>query len=90
MRLSSLLKKLRAERGISQLQLADFAGVNRSVVHRAARGGDAKLATWEKLFWGVGHDLEFDTIECSEEEDGLQREECERRRQRRLAGLNMA
>ena len=53
-RMSLLLKRLRQDRGISQLQLANEARVNPSVVNRAERGADAKLSTWEKLFGGLG------------------------------------
>ena len=86
-RLAELLKRLRMERGISQLQLADTAGVNRSVVSRAERGQDARLSTWIRLFEGAGHRLLFDTIELSEEAAGLHSEEAERRRDRRRWGL---
>ncbi|MCX5794290.1 MAG: helix-turn-helix transcriptional regulator [Elusimicrobia bacterium] len=48
--MATSLKELRLDRGISQRQLADQAGVNASVVHRAERGEDAKLSTWGKLF----------------------------------------
>ena len=82
-RMALLLKKLRNERRISQLQLADQAGVNPSVVHRAERGGDAKLSTWDKLFEGLGYYLEFDAMESSEEAADLLEEEAEARRERR-------
>ena len=69
------------------LQLADEAGLNVSVVHRAERRGTAKLATWEKLFRGLGYRLEFEVLEWSEEVGGLLSEEAERRRERRLEGM---
>lgn len=86
-RMSALLKRLRRERGISQLQLADFAGVNASVVNRAERGLDAKLSTWDKLFESLGWRLLFDATETSEEGAEILREEAERRRARRWDGL---
>ena len=81
--LAALLKRLREERRISQLQLADHAGVNASVVNRAERGRDARLSTWKKLFEGLGHRLLFDTEETSEEAADLLSEEAAARRQRR-------
>lgn len=73
--MAELLERLRRERGISQLQLADGAKVNSSVVNRAERGGNATLETWVKLFEGLGYCLSFDV------------EEAERRRENRLMGL---
>lgn len=69
------------------LQLADESKVNVSVVHRAENFGNGKIATWEKLFRGLGYRLEFDVTEWSEEAEGLLSEEADRRRQRRLEGL---
>lgn len=86
-RMAALLKRLRRERGVSQLQLADFAGVNASVVNRAERGLDAKLSTWAKLFEGLGWRLLLDATESSEDAEGLHREEAAERRERRLDGL---
>ncbi|MEK7389218.1 MAG: helix-turn-helix transcriptional regulator [Elusimicrobiota bacterium] len=83
----TLLKTLRAERGISQLQLAEHAGVRSSVVHRAERGADAKLSTWGKLFAGLGYRLMIDAAESSEDAGGFLLEEAERRQDRRLGGL---
>jgi transcriptional regulator with XRE-family HTH domain len=77
--MSLLLRHLRQDRGISQLQLADQAGVNPSVVNRAERGMDARLSTWEKLFEGLGYYLHLETMEISEEAD--------LRRERRRQGL---
>lgn len=85
--LAALLKELREQRGISQLQLADEAGVNSSVVHRAERGGDAKLSTWHKLFTGLGYELRVEMTELSEEVGDLLAEEAERRHQNQLEGL---
>jgi hypothetical protein len=81
------LRDLRRERRISKRQLADTAGVNVSVVHRAENGGDAKLSTWIKLFEGLGWYLLLDSTEQSEEASGVLSEENERRRERRLEGL---
>ena len=50
--LAILLKQLRKERGISQLQLADEAGVKASVVNRAERGGEALVSTWSSCSGG--------------------------------------
>lgn len=86
-RMAALLKRLRSERGISQLQLADFAGVNQSVVNRAERGMDAKLSTWDKLFESLGWRLLLDATESSEDAEGLHREEASERRERRREGL---
>ncbi|MCR4294208.1 MAG: helix-turn-helix domain-containing protein [Elusimicrobia bacterium] len=86
-RLGDLLSALRRRRGISQLQLADEAGVNSSVVSRAERGGDALSSTWEKLFLGLGHRLSFDTEELAEECADILAEEAARRRERRREGL---
>jgi len=85
--MASLLKQLRQERGISQLQLADQAGVNASVVNRAERGKDARLSTWEKLFEGIGYRLGIDATEFSEESGDLLIEEGNRRRERQRQGL---
>ncbi|MBI5239211.1 MAG: helix-turn-helix transcriptional regulator [Elusimicrobia bacterium] len=85
--MATLLKELRLGRGISQRQLADHAGVNASVVHRAERGEDAKLSTWGKLFKGLGYSLQIDATELSEEAGDLLAEERERRLERRLDGL---
>jgi transcriptional regulator with XRE-family HTH domain len=84
MDLSTHLKELRQERRISQLQLADNAGVNHSVVKRAEAGGDAKLSTWIKLFEGLGYFLRFETLEQSEEASELLSDEAEARRERRI------
>lgn len=81
--MASLLKRLRKDRRISQLQLADHAGVNASVVNRAERGQDARLSTWNKLFEGLGYRLSIDAEEHSEEAADLLREESEARRARR-------
>lgn len=86
-RLGALLGSLRRRRGISQLQLADGAGVNSSVVSRAERGGDALTSTWDKLFRALGHHLTFDTEELCEEAADVLAEEAARRRERRLMGL---
>lgn len=86
-RLGELLRRLRKERGISQLQLADGAKVNSSVVHRAERGGNATLETWIKLFEGLGYCLSFDVQELAEECGDLLAEEAARRRENRLMGL---
>lgn len=86
-RLAALLRALREERGISQLQLADEAGVNPSVVNRAERGEDAKLSTWDRLFENLGYCLILDAAKSSEEAADLLGEEAERRRERRLEGL---
>src|SRR6185295_5433389 len=85
--LPGLLRRLRRERGISQLQLADTVLVRASVVQRAERGDNAKLATWAKLFYGLGYLLLFDVTECSEEAEDLLREEADARRERRWEGL---
>ena len=87
LRMSLLLRHLRQDRGISQLQLADQAGVNPSVVNRAERGMDARLSTWEKLFEGLGYYLHLETMEMSEEAADLLTEEAELRRERRRQGL---
>lgn len=86
-RMATLLIKLRLERGISQRQLADQAGVNASVVHRAERGEDAKLSTWGKLFEGLGYRLLIDATELAEETGDLLAEEHNRRLERRSEGL---
>lgn len=85
--LGNLLGALRRRAGISQLQLADEAGVNASVVNRAERGGDALASTWDRLFRGLGHRLSFDTEELAEECTAVLAEEAERRRERRREGL---
>ncbi|MFA6317014.1 MAG: helix-turn-helix transcriptional regulator [Elusimicrobiota bacterium] len=82
-----MLQELRLERGISQRQLADDAGVDASVVHRAERGGNAKLGTWGKLFEGLGYLLLFETTELAEETSDILTEEHDRRLERRAEGL---
>jgi transcriptional regulator with XRE-family HTH domain len=84
---ASLLKELRHERGISQRQLADEAGVNPAQVNRVERGRDARLSTWARLFEGLGYRLTLETAELCEEAPELLAEEAERRRERRLEGL---
>jgi len=84
---ADMLARLRADRGISQLQLADEAGVRASVVRRAELGGDAKLSTWEKIFDGLGYTLVLSVEEQCEEAGDLLGEEAERRRERRWEGL---
>jgi transcriptional regulator with XRE-family HTH domain len=86
-RMASLLKQLRQDRRISQLQLADQAGVDASVVNRAERGRNAKLATWEKLFDGLGYRLLIEATELAEETGELLIEEADRRRENRRQGL---
>lgn len=84
-RMAALLKRLRLERRISQLQLADQAGVHASVVHRAERGSNARLSTWSALFDGLGYRLTFDVQELCEEEGDLLSAEAAARQERRLA-----
>ncbi len=86
-RMASLLRRLRHERRISQLQLADHAGVDASVVNRAERGENAKRATWEKLFEGLGYRLLIDATELAEESEELLAEEADRRRENKRQGL---
>ena len=85
--MAALLKQLRQDRGISQLQLADHARVNASVVNRAERGEDARLSTWHKLFEGLGYRLLIDAVELSEEAGDLLTEEGDRRCDKRREGL---
>lgn len=86
-RMAELFRRLRLDRGISQLQAADHAGVNASVVARAEAGGDAKLSTWDKLFAGLGYRIQIYAEELAEEAGQLLAEERERRLARRTAGL---
>jgi transcriptional regulator with XRE-family HTH domain len=86
-KIPDLLKRLRRARGMSQLHLADEARVNVSVVHRAERGRDSKLSTWDKLFGGLGYRLLIDATELAEESADILTAESERRRQRREDGL---
>ena len=86
-RMASMLKRLRHDRGISQNQLAEQAGVNTSVINRAERGNDARLSTWDKLFEALGYRLLFDAVELSEEAGDLLIEEADRRREKRRQGL---
>ena len=83
---AALLRELRQERRISQLQLADQAGVDASGVNRAERGMNATLATWEKLFDGLGYRLYIEAVELSEESGDLLAEEAERRRENKREG----
>src|SRR5947209_2379173 len=87
LRIASLLKRLRRQRGISQRQLAGHAGVNQSIVNRAERGKDARVSTWEKLFEGLGYRLILEATESSEDAADLLDDEAERRRERREEGL---
>ncbi len=82
---AKLLKRLRQERRMSMLQLADEAKVNPSVVCRAERGLNATLDTWIKLFDGLGYRLLFDVVETSEDVGGFLEDEAARRRARRRA-----
>lgn len=85
--LPKLLRKLRMERHVSMRVLADQAGVDASLVSRVERGQDARVSTWVKLFLALGHRLEFDTMESSEEGPEIPAEESELRRARRLEGF---
>ena len=85
--MAKLLERLRRERRVSQLQLADFAGVNSSVVNRAERGANVSCETWDRLFASLGYRLLFDVEELSEEAADVLAEEAERRRERRREGL---
>jgi transcriptional regulator with XRE-family HTH domain len=87
-RLPVLLRQLRTERRVSMRVLADSAGINVSEVSRVERGQDAHLSTWEALFDGLGHRLEFEAVESSVEGPELPAEESHRRRERRRAWLN--
>ena len=86
-RVAGLLKELRRKRGISQRQLADESGVDRSVVNRAESGeNDAQISTWAKLFQGLGYRLILDVEELCEESADLLAEHAEQRREKRRAG----
>lgn len=82
-----LLREKRLERGISQLQLADHAGVHASLVQRAENGRDARLSTWHNLFGALGHGLRLTLEEPDDEYASFIVEEGERRRARREEGL---
>jgi transcriptional regulator with XRE-family HTH domain len=82
-----MLFNLRQERRISLRQVADGTRVNVSVAARAERGLDAKLSTWERLFYGVRYGVVVDFHELCEEVDDLISEERWRRRERQLEGL---
>ena len=84
-RLAALLKRLRHERRVSKLLLADMAAAHASVVHRAERGMDSRLSTWDKLFEGLGYRLLFDVTESSEDAEGLLQDETYRRQENRAA-----
>lgn len=66
-RLPALLKEIRKENHVSMRVLADEAGVNVSVVSRAERGGETMVSTWDKLFDALGHYLQVEVYETSEE-----------------------
>lgn len=85
-RLAKIFRKLRHRRGASLRVAADLAGVNASVASRAERGRDAKLSTWDKLFGALGHELDWEAVETSEEAADLIAEEADRRLERRLYG----
>lgn len=82
-----LLRETRLERGISQRQLADTAGVNPAVVNRVERGRDARLSTYAKLFAGLGFAARLRLEDWGEEGAAFLSEEAGRRRERRLEGL---
>ncbi|HVE14810.1 MAG TPA: helix-turn-helix transcriptional regulator [Elusimicrobiota bacterium] len=82
-----LLASLRQERGISQLQLADEAGVNASVVNRAERGADARLSTWAKLFAAMGCEVRLEVVGLCEEAGEILEVEADRRHEKRRQGL---
>ncbi len=86
-RLGKLLRKRRRELRISQRVLADFAGVNQSVVCRVERGDDALMSTWQKLFDGLGERVEFISTRSCEEGADILKDENDERRERRLLGL---
>ena len=85
--LAMKLWQLRTDRGMSQLHLADQAGVKASVVNRAERGRDTQISTWKKLFRALGYRLLFDVIETSEDYGEYLAHHAELRRQRRREGL---
>ena len=78
---------LRLHRGVSQLQLADAAGLTASAVNRVEAGSDARLSTWLRLFSALGVEPVFLPFPTCEEATDLLLEERHRRRERRLAGL---
>lgn len=86
-RLADLLVRLRKERRISRLQLADETELSSSVVYGAECGRDARLSTWERLFRGLGYRLDFEAVELAEETQDLLEEEAGRRWERRNDGL---
>jgi transcriptional regulator with XRE-family HTH domain len=83
------LRELRLERGISQKQLADEAGVNVSQISRVEAGRDAQLSSVLKIYRGLGYQVRFELQEISEEAGGLLSEEAWRRQERRADGLLM-
>ncbi|MBI3564308.1 MAG: chloride channel protein [Elusimicrobia bacterium] len=87
MKLAALLKETRAERRISQRQLADVCRVPASLVCRVERGADARLSTWLNLFEGLGSELRFELQETAEDMAGWLADEAEKRRRRRDEGL---
>ena len=77
------MRDLREKRRISKRQLADEAGVDRSLVSRVERGQrDAQISTWANLFQALGYRLIFDVEELCEESADLLAEEAERRREK--------
>lgn len=83
------LWRLRLDRGMSQKQLADEAGINVSQVSRVELGRDAQLTTFLKIYDGLGYRLEWGIQETCEEAGALLYAEAERRFARRDAGLLM-
>ncbi len=86
-RAATELRRTREERGISQRQLADEAGVNPALVSRVERGRDARISTWARLFFALGYELRFDLNELAEEMPDLLLEERDRREERVIEGL---
>jgi transcriptional regulator with XRE-family HTH domain len=86
-RAAARLRELRLERGISQRQMADEAGVNRALANRVERGRDARLSTWAKLLEGLGYRMVIDVIELCEESEDMLKREAGRRWERNRDGL---
>lgn len=78
---------LRYYRRVSQLQLADAAGLSASAVCRIEAGSDARLSTWLNLFGALGVQPVIVPFPTCEEAADLLLEERSRRRERQLAGL---
>lgn len=81
-----LLRVLRLSRDVSQRHLAEESGVRQSFISRLERGGDARWATWKRLFDALGFDVVLAPLPSCEDAEDFLREAAQLRKDRIEAG----